>query len=74
MNESSASEILDSIVKVWDTLPDIPSCPKRILCHPCVAERLLKHFVGAPFSIVTVCPRDTVYVTHEDFLRPEDET
>ena len=66
------SELLDFIAKAWAELPDIPNYPKRVIMHPSTAEKLLRHFLAVDVSILSVCSPESVYVTHEDFLSPED--
>lgn len=66
------ANLLDFIAEAWAKLPDIPNYPKRLIMHPLTAEKLLRHFLAVDVSVLSVCPPDTVYVTHEDFLSPED--
>lgn len=37
--------------------------------HPVKASILLEHFLGIQTAISSVCPEDTIYISHEDFTK-----
>lgn len=69
------TEMLELLKKAQETLPEIPDRPKILIMHPVKAALLLEHFLGIQTAISSVCPEDTIYISHEDFtkVRWDDE-
>ncbi len=63
------TELLELLKKAQETMPEIPGWPKMLIMHPVKAALLLEHFLGIQTSISSVCPEDTVYVSHVDFTK-----
>lgn len=63
------TEMIEFLKKAQEALPEIPDRPKILIMHPVTASILLEHFLGIQTAISSVCPEDTIYISHEDFTK-----
>lgn len=63
------TEMLELLKKAQEALPEIPGRPKMLIMHPVEASILLEHFLGIQTAISSVCPENTIYISHEDFTK-----